>query len=122
MMTITDAQKVASKARGKQNRRRTLWGTSRMIASRERSWRPFSASLNFDGHDYARKATIPRLLNHTGTQCRFHLQRDRLPIHNAEDIEHVARIEPCRELASGILGRQFFGGFSKIGIAGKSVT
>jgi hypothetical protein len=34
--------------RRRKHRKRTLWGTLRMFASRERSWGRFSASLNVE--------------------------------------------------------------------------
>src|SRR5688500_20373715 len=33
-----------ARPQARNNRRRTLWGTSRIVSSRERSWGPFSAS------------------------------------------------------------------------------
>jgi len=42
---MQDAQKGRPvRPQASKNRRRTLWGTLRILASRERSWRAFSAS------------------------------------------------------------------------------
>jgi hypothetical protein len=38
------SKRQPTRPQGRKNRRRTLWGTLRILSSRERSWGPFSAA------------------------------------------------------------------------------
>jgi hypothetical protein len=55
-----------TRPQARKNRRRTLWGTLRILSTRERSWGPFSAAYYFQqpvsGRIRSRSETFPAQL------------------------------------------------------------